>query len=92
MQPSQPSPAELQDMSQKALQVVRLLEEFKRVHIPDSERTKLGDPMYEASEDHRAPKRPWEDMAQGGNNADVPEDVSCLLVCRVTIRLTILAI
>ncbi|XP_006459254.1 hypothetical protein AGABI2DRAFT_177253 [Agaricus bisporus var. bisporus H97] len=73
MQPPQPSPAELQDMSQKALQVVRLLEEFKRAHVPDSERNKLGDSMYEASEDHRAPKRPWEDMVQGGNNADSPE-------------------
>lgn len=79
-------------MSQKALQVVRLLEEFKRAHVPDSERNKLGDSMYEASEDHRAPKRPWEDMVQGGNNADSPEGVSRLLVWSVTTRLTILAI
>lgn len=72
----QPSSAELQDMSQKALQVVRLLEDFKRAHIPESERNKLGDPMYGSSDDHRAPKRPWEDMAQGGNNGDPPEEVS----------------
>lgn len=68
----QPSTAELQDMSQKALQVVRLLEDFKRAHLPDSERNKLGDP----SEDHRAPKRPWEDMAQeGAANGDQSGEV-----------------
>lgn len=72
----QPSPSELQDMSQKAQEIVHLLEDFKRSHLPENERTKIGDPLRGSSEDHRAPKRPWEDMGQDGSaNSDQAEDV-----------------
>jgi hypothetical protein len=78
-------------MSQKALQVVRLLEDFKRAHLPESERNKLDDPVHGASDDHRAPKRPWEDMGQdGAPNGDQAGDVSHLHSsgCIVLFRLT----
>jgi hypothetical protein len=65
-------------MAQKALQVVRLLEDFKRSHLSESERNK----MDVSSDDHRAPKRPWEDLGQdGAANGDQTGDVSTLDSC-----------
>ncbi len=64
-------------MSQKALQVVRILEDFRREHVSENERNKMPDSIQGSPEDYRAPKRPWEDMAQEATNDDPPVDVSC---------------
>lgn len=75
-------------MSQKALQVVRLLEDFRREHLPESERNKIADSIQGSPEDHRAPKRPWEDMVQeGAASGDSPADVSFLCVCVASNRI-----
>ena len=75
----QPPPAELEEMSQRALKVVRLLDDFRRICIPES--TQLQTPptvSAEASnsvapmetdspgpgESSRPPKRPWEDSQE----------------------------
>ncbi|KAF8643234.1 hypothetical protein AX16_009123 [Volvariella volvacea WC 439] len=54
----QPSSNELVEMTRTAHHVVRLVDDYRRAHIPESERNKM-----DTSEDHRPPKRPWEDMA-----------------------------
>ncbi|KAF5372778.1 hypothetical protein D9615_010134 [Tricholomella constricta] len=63
-----PSPEELQEMSQRAVEVVRLLEEYRRLNLPESERVKM-DTVITPPDDHRPPKRPWEDMSQDENIA-----------------------
>ncbi|KAF8896119.1 hypothetical protein BD779DRAFT_562732 [Infundibulicybe gibba] len=73
---ARPSPEELADMAQRANQVIRLLEEYRRLNLPENERSKI-DRM--ASDDHRPPKRPWEDMSQEGGvqeGAPLPEQYS----------------
>lgn len=79
----QPNPTELQEMSQKAHQIVRLLEDLKRAsesgdskEIPQEQQQQVNQaisaingmtaPSAASSsvEDHRPPKRPWEDMSQ----------------------------
>ncbi|KAG6919160.1 hypothetical protein DXG01_008458 [Tephrocybe rancida] len=60
-----PPPEELSEMSQRAAEVVRLLDEYRRLNLPESERVKMGDTVaMTPPEDHRPPKRPWEDMSQ----------------------------
>jgi hypothetical protein len=55
-------------MSQRAIQVVRLLEEYRRANFPEVERIKMDNAAdITPSDDHRPPKRPWEDMSQDGN-------------------------
>ncbi len=64
---SQPSPAELADMQHRANYVVRLLEDLRRQMQPDSERVRTDSPVTVRSpDDHRQPKRPWEDMSHDG--------------------------
>jgi hypothetical protein len=58
---AQPSPAELAEMNTRAVTVVRLLEEFRRMSIPEDERDKMD--SSSSMEDHRPPKRPWEDIS-----------------------------
>ena len=60
----QPSHAEMADMTQRANHVVRLLEEFRRLYAPEG--VKIDVPSIMSSDDHRPPKRPWEDMSQEG--------------------------
>lgn len=74
---AQPSPAELADMSQRAHQVVRLLEEYRRLNLPENERAKMDSTTGATStDDHRPPKRPWEDMSQDGGGAGNNEAAS----------------
>jgi hypothetical protein len=71
LQPNiQPSQTELVEMSQRAMQVVRLLEEYRRVNFPEVERVKMDSAVaMTPPDDHRPPKRPWEDLSQDGNAA-----------------------
>ncbi|GJE94540.1 GATA zinc finger domain-containing protein [Phanerochaete sordida] len=62
-QGSQPAPAELRDMTNFAALIVRLLEDLRRVAIPDEKREPIPAP-----EDSRPPKRPWEDLARDDQN------------------------
>ncbi|KAI0067301.1 hypothetical protein BV25DRAFT_1819632 [Artomyces pyxidatus] len=57
---AQPSTAELTEMGQHASQVVRLLEDLRRLSLSEHELAK--DSVAPVPEDHRPPKRPWEDM------------------------------
>jgi hypothetical protein len=58
-------------MSQRAKEVVHLLEEYKRLAHPDFERGLMESVgTSRSSEDHRPPKRPWEDMAQEGDEVN----------------------
>lgn len=59
-------------MSQRAVEVVRLLEEYRRLNLPESERVKMDNAsVITPPDDHRPPKRPWEDMEQDENAAAV---------------------
>ncbi|KAJ7592908.1 hypothetical protein C8J56DRAFT_1002894 [Mycena floridula] len=51
-------------MAQRANQVVRLLEELRRMHLPEEELVKADSNHVDVADDHRPPKRPWEDMSQ----------------------------
>ncbi|TFK74151.1 hypothetical protein BDN72DRAFT_886516 [Pluteus cervinus] len=65
----QPSPQEMAEMTQRANHVVRLLEEFRRLYAPESDVvTKIDAPTPMITDDHRPPKRPWEDMSHDGPN------------------------
>lgn len=61
----QPAPQELAEIKQRASEVVRLLEDYKRLAHPEFER-EATEPITtpRSSEDHRPPKRPWEDISQ----------------------------
>lgn len=84
----QPSPTELADMARHANQVVRLLEDLRRMSLPESERGVKVDSSnnvgaVNSSDDHRPPKRPWEDMAQdrpngADENSATTHEVRCL--------------
>ncbi|KAF5340873.1 hypothetical protein D9758_012151 [Tetrapyrgos nigripes] len=72
---AQPSSTEIAEMANKANEVVRLLEELRRMNMPEAERVKQPEvsavPVAAATtppspDDHRPPKRPWEDMSQDG--------------------------
>lgn len=57
-------------MSQRAMEVVRLLEEYRRANFPEVERVKIDTTVaMTPPDDHRPPKRPWEDLSQDGNAA-----------------------
>jgi len=52
----QPSPSELEDMSQHALAVVRLLEELQRLDLAEGGETRVdSDPMHQSPDDPRHP-------------------------------------
>ncbi|KAG6857391.1 hypothetical protein H0H87_004753 [Tephrocybe sp. NHM501043] len=63
-----PSPNEVAEMSHRAAEVVRLLEEYRRLNLPESERAKMDVVAMTPPDDHRPPKRPWEDMSQEENS------------------------
>jgi hypothetical protein len=62
-----PTQQELADMSHRANEVVRLLGEYKRMNLPESQREKheTHPGVITPPDDHRPPKRPWEDTDQG---------------------------
>ncbi|KAK1222885.1 hypothetical protein PQX77_014307 [Marasmius sp. AFHP31] len=70
---SGPAPHEIIDMAARANQVVQLLEELRRPNESEGQRVMKNDPMA-SPEDHRPPKRPWEDMAEGQDSPDEPND------------------
>lgn len=79
----QPSQTELTEMSQRALTVVRLLDEYRRSILPESERSKVNDVAHTSPEDSRPPKRPWEEMSQEGVNGTEPAafvEVCCTFI------------
>ena len=52
------------------MEVVRLLEEYRRANFPEVERVKIDTTVaMTPPDDHRPPKRPWEDLSQDGNAA-----------------------
>lgn len=59
--PAQPGAAELHDMTEYAKHVVDLLNNLRRVALPNEKREPQAD-------DSRPPKRPWEDMARDDQN------------------------
>ena len=68
-------------MSQRASQVVRLLEELKRLSLPIDQIPKELPAPNGASDEHRPPKRPWQDVsredggvASGGHRQEVHLD------------------
>ncbi|KAJ3785384.1 hypothetical protein GGU10DRAFT_434588 [Lentinula aff. detonsa] len=75
----QPSQTEVAEMARRANDVVHLLEVLRQ--IDGSEESSKDDDMTSAiptsPDDHRPPKRPWEDMAQDGQVSG--EDTSAML-------------
>ena len=65
-----PSPEELAEMSRRAAEVVRLLEEYRRANLPESERVKLDSAAAIISADARPPKRPWEELSRDDDVAE----------------------
>jgi hypothetical protein len=63
-------PPELADMAERAAEVVRRLEEYRRLYLSEAERKIDGGPA--TVEDHRPPKRPWEDVSRDGKAGPEP--------------------
>lgn len=64
---TQPNPTELAEMAQKANEVVRLLEDLRRMYSPDGQDNAKTDNLNAGTpDDHRPPKRPWEEMSKDG--------------------------
>jgi hypothetical protein len=70
----QPTAVELEEMNSRAVAVVRLLEEFRRMSIPEDERDKAE--VSPSMEDSRPPKRPWEDISQDAGGSGRTEGAS----------------
>ncbi|KAF9040994.1 hypothetical protein BDZ89DRAFT_331012 [Hymenopellis radicata] len=70
--PVQPSPTELADMMNRANRVVRLLEDLRRQVYPEGERARSS--ASSVRDDHRPPKRPWEDMSKENGITDQTEN------------------
>ena len=71
-------------MATRANQVVQLLEQLRRPNDSEGQRVMKNDPMA-SPDDHRPPKRPWEDMAEEDEDqADEPhvnyQQEVCLIV------------
>lgn len=73
----QPSPDEVQDMSKRAALVVRLMDDLRRLSLPEDQMPKDLPIPNGAIEEHRPPKRPWEDTVDentspnGGDRGEV---------------------
>ncbi|TCD60553.1 hypothetical protein EIP91_009869 [Steccherinum ochraceum] len=63
----QPTPEELKDMSRRADLVVRLMDELRRLSLPDDQLPR-DLPVPNGVEEHRPPKRPWEDTVDENEN------------------------
>jgi len=76
---AQPSPGELEEMSQRALTVVRLLDDLRRMNMPEGveQQQQQQQPapvqMQESPDDPRPPKRPWEDISQDDGAIQIVE-------------------
>ena len=66
-------------MSRLAVQVVHMLEEWKRNNVTEVELDSAN--SFVATDDSRPPKRPWEDVsrdgAQDGSDANAEVGVRC---------------
>ncbi|KZT67449.1 hypothetical protein DAEQUDRAFT_392400 [Daedalea quercina L-15889] len=76
---AQPSPQEVADMTWRANTVMRLLEDVRRLSLPEGSVPRDNAPAAAAPpavpEDHtRPPKRPWEDMAREENGTPAPSN------------------
>jgi hypothetical protein len=61
-----PSQAEIAEMGQRANIVMRLCEELKRLSLSEGELAKGPATVVPPPEEHRPPKRPWEDISADG--------------------------
>jgi hypothetical protein len=61
-----PTQAEITEMGKHANEVMRLCEELKRLSLSEGELAKGSAPVAPPPEEHRAPKRPWEDLSTDG--------------------------
>ncbi|KAF9522317.1 hypothetical protein CPB83DRAFT_899754 [Crepidotus variabilis] len=63
---AQPPVAELEEMSRRALTVVRLLQEFRQITLPGDVPVPQAQTVSSQNtpEESRPPKRPWEDVSQ----------------------------
>ncbi|KAH9998849.1 hypothetical protein BJV74DRAFT_189292 [Russula compacta] len=61
-----PSQAEIAEMGQRANVVIRLCEELKRLSLSEGELAKGSAIVTPPQEEHRPPKRPWEDTSADG--------------------------
>jgi hypothetical protein len=72
-------------MGQRANIVMRLCEELKRLSLSDGELAKGPAASVPPPEEHRPPKRPWEDISAdgaAGTDAEVCNDFAhCLGAC-----------
>lgn len=67
-----PNPSELVEMAEKANEVVRLLEDLRRMCSPNNQDGAKPDSLAIGTpDDHRPPKRPWEEMTKEGMNGSV---------------------
>jgi hypothetical protein len=64
-------------MSQHANVVMRLCEELKRLSLSEGELAKGSAPAVPPPEEHRAPKRPWEDLSADGAAGTDAEVSTC---------------
>lgn len=74
----QPELDELRNMSDNASQVVQLLEEFKQLMSSGDQTMRDAVAGAPAVDEHRPPKRPWEDMEQDNQGTPSDADVSGL--------------
>ncbi|KAI0303660.1 hypothetical protein B0F90DRAFT_1707895 [Multifurca ochricompacta] len=66
-----PSQAEIAEMGQRASVVMRLCEELRRLSLSEGELAKGSATVTPTHEEHRPPKRPWEDISvDGATGAD----------------------
>ena len=67
-----PSDNEIAEMAERAAMVVKLLEEVRRLSMPESSGS-ADDPNVSTSQpEGRVPKRPWEDMSNDDGNTNAP--------------------
>lgn len=72
-----PSQAEIAEMGHRANIVMRLCEELKRLSLSEGELAKGPATAVSPPEEHRPPKRPWEDISAdgaAGTDAEVCND------------------
>lgn len=77
----QPRKDELVEMAQRAANIVRLLEDLRRVVLPDhvpssADKNGLGNGHVVNGDDYRPPKRPWEEISkEAGESLQSPVEV-----------------
>lgn len=65
-------------MSRLAVQVVHMLEDWKRSNVPDLDRIKLdsnNNNAFTSNDDSRPPKRPWEEMSRVAAQGGIPDTI-----------------